>query len=557
MGFVRMLGFALVALTLTLFTWLGGGFVSTWLTPWSLWLTLLLVEVMLVLPEQSRMESLFEARRRVWHSLVRDPLLWLTLALTLYLFLQWLNACTVLDWNVKSQQWTIDSPAFEFMRHPDTATALALPPPDRMVASWKFFPATISWLPWSLRSGEAWDVMNWFPPVLFALLLVRHAMQKQTKRRLLTFVCAMTMLLSIVGIVQYLMEAEFLYWGRPVGAFFYATFGYPNHAACFFPAVMALSTGLWMWAREHQEQTRVPAFFYLICALLCAVSGVLSGSRAGVLFVLAVGAFSTLYVVVRWYRLWSPRLRWAIPSVLMLFLFVIGGTFAFRLYAVKANQRFTEMSTVAKTEEERSIAGRLPRFTTLPMIDPVLQEIAETDWAEFLAHPMLMRAGYQGILAMRQHAAYPWYGSGAWSFRWLNAHYIDRTKPEEAAWLRNRLGVGQANVHNDTLQFLAEHGRIGFALMLGCLAALLFPFLKRLWQSPSLCNADERLECSWLNRLNVAMVFIFVATTLIALHSFIDLVFRSPACMMLYGLMFVCAPGLIVGYAQTKEKAHA
>ncbi|MEG2465755.1 MAG: hypothetical protein RSB14_07040, partial [Kiritimatiellia bacterium] len=107
MGFVRMLGFALVALTLTLFTWLGGGFVSTWLTPWSLWLTLLLVEVMLVLPEQSRMESLFEARRRVWHSLVRDPLLWLTLALTLYLFLQWLNACTVLDWNVKSQQWTI------------------------------------------------------------------------------------------------------------------------------------------------------------------------------------------------------------------------------------------------------------------------------------------------------------------------------------------------------------------------------------------------------------------------------------------------------------------
>ena len=65
MAIERTVVCALIALMATLFTWLGGGVVGPWLTPWTPWLTLLLAEAMLVLPEQRAGETLFDARRRV------------------------------------------------------------------------------------------------------------------------------------------------------------------------------------------------------------------------------------------------------------------------------------------------------------------------------------------------------------------------------------------------------------------------------------------------------------------------------------------------------------
>ena len=79
---------ALVGLLLTLYAWLGGGIVASWLTPWTPWLTLLLAEAALLIPEQRRGESLFDARRRVWRRYLSNllttacalwgPRLWLT-----------------------------------------------------------------------------------------------------------------------------------------------------------------------------------------------------------------------------------------------------------------------------------------------------------------------------------------------------------------------------------------------------------------------------------------------------------------------------------------------
>ena len=69
----RYLTCALVAILLTLYAWLGGGIVAPWLAPWTPWITLLIGEVALLLPEQKRNETLFDARRRVWRGIVRDP----------------------------------------------------------------------------------------------------------------------------------------------------------------------------------------------------------------------------------------------------------------------------------------------------------------------------------------------------------------------------------------------------------------------------------------------------------------------------------------------------
>ena len=48
----RYLTCALVAILLTLYAWLGGGIVAPWLAPWTPWITLLIGEVALLLPEQ-------------------------------------------------------------------------------------------------------------------------------------------------------------------------------------------------------------------------------------------------------------------------------------------------------------------------------------------------------------------------------------------------------------------------------------------------------------------------------------------------------------------------
>ena len=550
MGIERFAVSAPIALMLTLFVWLGGGIVAPWLSPWTPWLTLLLAEVALVVPEQRGGESLFEARRRVWRGLARDPLTWCAVALIVFLVVQWLNGCAFVVWDATARGWELVSPAFDWLL-PEGARAkiAALPAPSGAgdYVWYELGSQPWGWLPWCLRSDEAWGVLNWFPPVLVAALAARHALTGRTQRRLMGFVCVMSGALAVAGMAQYAVGGTFLYWGMETRAFFFATFGYPNHAACWFPAVMALSVGMALWAHEHREHTRVPPWVYGGCAVLCAVAGVLSGSRAGMLFTLAIVAFTAVYVPVRYFGSWPGRARWAATGTLVAVAAVALGTAGFRMYAVGANAARARALAEATTPEARQAANAMPGYTAMPMIDEVMGEIAGTDWEAFFANPMLMRSGYQGILALRQAADHPVCGAGAWSFRWLNAAYIDQDDPEERTWLGKRLGVGQANVHNDTLQFLAEHGWVGFGLMLGCVAALVVPFLATLLRSPDCVASDEQADRWWLNRLNVYCVFAFVATALIALHSFIDLVFRSPACMMLYALLFVCAPGFVLG----------
>ena len=569
---------ALVGLLLTLYAWLGGGIVASWLTPWTPWLTLLLAEAALLIPEQRRGESLFDARRRVWRGLLRDPLAWCALLLIGFLAAQWLNACAFLEWDPAARAWQLASPAFPGLLSPEALEGLrallppaalakvdALPPAEALGALVKAIPPPADpalaaglpflgtqpwgWLPWSLNANEAWGVLNWFPPVLVALLAARHALLKRTKRLLMAYVCLMTAALALAGIVQFAVGGDFLYWGRETRAFFFATFGYPNHAACWFPAVLLLSVGMALWAHEHRDIAFLHPAVYGACAVLCAVSGVLTGSRAGMLFTLAIVVLVALYVPLRYFGSWAPRVRLAVVGTLTAVAVVALGTAAFRMYAVTANHARDEAireARVAKDPVALEAANALPAYPKMPAVDPVLGEIADTDWAAFFENPMLMRSGYQGILALRQYADHPWCGTGAWSFRWLNLSYIDPGNPDEARWFDARRGVGQANVHNDTLQFLAEHGTLGFALMVGCLLSLLIPFLGTLLSSPAHVLTDEQADRCWPNRLNVWCVFALFATALIALHSFIDLVFRSPACMMLYGLLFVCAPGFVV-----------
>ena len=612
----RYLTCALVAALLTLYAWLGGGIVAPWLAPWTPWLALLIGEVALVLPEQRREESLFDARRRVWRGVVRDPLTWCSVALIAFLTLQWLNACVTVEWNPEARAWQMPSPVSPALvteealgevraqvapyMAPGAQAALEGLPPDEAIGALlkNLTPpdrperlltipvlGTQPWqgLPWSLISAESRNVLDWFPPILVALIAVRHALLKRTKRALMGYVCVMSAVLALAGIVQFALDGDFLYWGMDATVGFdsqgglsdiFATFGYPNHAASWFSAVMLLSIGLALWANEHRDNALLHPLVYVLCAVLCCLASAFTGSRAGMLFALFVVAFAALYVPFRYLGSWSMRVRFSVLGTLTLVAVVVLGTAVFRVYAIATNEARADALEEARhalaeakasgdadaleaARRANEAAESAPHYGEIPALDVVFEEIYATDWQAFFEDPMLARSGYQGILAGRQHADHPWVGTGAWSFRWLNATYIDPDAPEERTWFGARGGVGQANVHNDTLQFLAEHGWIGFGLMLGCLASLAIPFLWRFATSPRHVLTDVQADRCWLNRLNVYCVFALVAILMMTLHSFIDIVFRSPACMLLYGLLFVCAPGFILGRAAPQETTHA
>lgn len=543
MGHLKYLIGVLVALLFTLYTWLGAGTISPWLRPWALWFALLLAEMMFIFPEQRRTENLFEARKRVLSNVLRDPLTWCCVGLFLFLTLQWLNAATFLEWDATTRTWTAIFPPLDWMAHPEAEAILATVPKASSGAIVK--DPYFTWLPWSLRADEARIVLDWFIPIFVSLLAVRHATGRHTKRLLMVYTCIMTCVLAMGGIFDWTMGTQVLCWGREAKAFFFATFGYPNHAACFFPAVMLMATGLLLWSYEHRERTRVPLILYIITIALCGISGVLSGSRAGVLFVAAIVAFSVFYIPFRFAGSWNWSRRILVSLLLLSTATVVLGTAGFRMYAIQANRDRKEAIAAATTEAEKEDALRMPTYAPMPAFDPVIDEIAQTEWGTFFENPMLMRSGYQGILALRQHDDYFWYGAGARSFSRLSGKYIDPNNPEEADWFDKRMGIGQANVHNDTLQFLAEHGWIGYGLMLACTLCLLVPFMRDLLTSPRHTQNDIVADRCWLNRINAFTLFAFIAILLITIHSLMELVFRSPACLMLWGLLFVCAPGFM------------
>lgn len=473
--FAKYLPMGLVALMVTLFSWLGGGTFPEWLNWWTPWLTLLIMEVLIVLPEVKKTETLMDARRRVWRGLLRDPFTWFGLALTVFLVTQWLNSPRELFFDAETRKW------------------LYTPPP-------------VPWLPFSINTGEGRSVLDWFPPVIAAVLMVRHGLLKPTKRLLCQFICWNAALLSLMGILQILTGSQFIFgiWGHYVDTQIFASFGYPNHAAAYFPAIMALSMGVWFWKMEHRALLKQNPHIYLIPTLLCAAGGVLSLSRAGVVFTLLVGFAGGLYAVLRYWGGWKNTMRigFSVSAVALLAL--------------------------------AAVCLMLPEKLSLR------DELRDTEWKVFFQNPMLARSGYQGVAAWEMYKDYPAFGLGAWGYRRMAYAYV---APEDYHKMR---GPGQANVHNDTLQYLAEHGTVGFGLMLACVFSLVIPFWIQLFKSPSQAITEEQKARAWPFRVNVIYVYILGATLMMAVHSFGELVFRSPACMIVWALMFVMAPGFLL-----------
>ena len=197
--FVRNVVLIHVFLLVLAFSWIHGGTRPDLLMPVIPWLTAFLLEFLLVFPQAKSTETLAEARSRVWRSLVRDPLFYLALALTVLLVIPLFNVAGAPVYDEALKRW--NSP----------------PPP---------FPG----LPFCVIPYEHAVLLLWFPPALTAALAAKHGLLKKGKRLLLEALCWNGAFLAVLGFAQMGTGAKSIFWGTETFSHFFSTFGYPNLA---------------------------------------------------------------------------------------------------------------------------------------------------------------------------------------------------------------------------------------------------------------------------------------------------------------------------------------
>jgi len=443
-----------MAVWLSYAAWARGGTRPELLPPTAV-MAIIAVGLVVLLPPKFRGESYNAARGRVLLETLRDPLFYLGLALLILLGLQVGNSGRSLVFDDGARQWGYG------------------PPP------WPGWPSSVC-------RPEAVQMLYWFGGAWLILWCVRHGLDREARLRLLWALSANGAALALFGIVQYASGTHRILWTTPLGCYFFASFGYPNHAGAYFVLLLAVSGGLLL--RSIRRQERLTIRLAAALALLNLAGATLSFSRAGILLAWGLAAFGVFYAVRRaWHELSFPT---RLNSVLVV-AFVVA-TIVWLYALTPANPVRLELDTLSGIESSSPAA----RWVQI--------KVAGRIWADA-----------------------PLFGVGGWGYRYFLGVYLP---PEQ--W--HKITSGQANVHNDPMQFLAEFGVVGAGLLLTMWLVLMLPALRLLrrirggmWQASPL------------------PVALLVGTFLTLIHSMIDLPFRSPAILWLWLVCLACVPSLL------------
>lgn len=378
--------------------------------------------------------------------------------------------------------------------------------------AWIYSTPPIPWLPSCVKPNEAIGVLWWFAPTLATVLAVKHGLLKSAKRRLLELMCWAAGMLSVLGLVQYLNNSSFLHGGLNLPTHFYASFGYPNFAAAYFVFATALCLGLAVWYRDNDREERSYQRNAILLPLLFnAIGAILSLSRAGILFLALTAVILGGYFLLRsWSRLskGSRYKAYAIIAAIVLITIAFCG-------GARKNQTITE--------------------------------IRDTDWHSFFS--ARMTGNYQVQCALDMWRDYKLFGCGGWSYRYLAYQYLTQDE-----WKHLRT-VGQGNVHNDSVQFLCEHGIVGFGLMLTLLIGFLIPMVRGWWRSASQADSTALRAIPWISRFNAMSTTLLWGSIVLFVHTTFDIPFRSPAVLMFYLVALVLAQGYDIK-RYVNESAH-
>lgn len=359
---------------------------------------------------------------------------------------------------------------------------------DVVKEQWTFSPPRFPHLPSAITRPEAGEMVAWFFPAWVLVLGIRSGqLQFRGMKLLLWLVTLNAALLAVYGLWSYAPIRIMPGRGRELMGF--ATFGYRNHAGAFFTLALLLACGLLLHDvlnRARRERRRGRIAVTAVASGLLLVGATLSLSRAGLVSWLAMAVAAAYGIGFGWASM-EPHVR---------------------LNAVAAYVGAVCLCFfVADGFGRKELSTRVGQLVNL-------QPSAE-----------LSERSFQARAAYRIWRDNPWFGVGGWGYRYWAGYYVD---PKD----RVRLGVGKANVHNDPLQFLTEFGAVGAGLLAAAVVVLTAPLFRiSFWRQP-------------------LVLFPAIGLGITALHSLIDLPFRSPAILWHWAVILAALPVLSPGGRQ-------
>ena len=484
----------MVALLTCTYAWLFGGIVADSLVGTIPWIWVILLECMLCFPQRHSDETSYVARERAWRTLKKDPLTWVVAGFSLLLLIPFVNTglCPICDYPLIAQGVSPD-PAVPF-------------------------------LPWCVNRWNHLNVVMWFIPALTAMLATKHCLAKRGKRLVIEIVVWSGALLAVLGFVQQVLGAETPLWSDIFGerrAYFFSTFGYPNMGGDYFTTIFALAIGLWRWrfdkirkdAKSHSgsggksgHKVFWRKHFMLIPAVICFFAALTTLSRAAIILVtlLAILFFAHTFMCI-FVTLPKPKRVKACAWSLFALIGIL-------------------LSVVMFMPED--LQNEVDTLNT----DAVLERVTG-------------KGQYHVRVATELWKDAPLFGIGGWGYKHL---CLSKMTEDE---LKHIQQVGGVNVHNDYLQFLAEHGIAGFGCLVAIVVMLVWP-LGRVWRA--LMNT-VRFSTSRHKPPKPVAIFVLPAPVFCILaaavasfiHGFGDCPFRSPAVLTLFFVELAAMDGFL------------
>ena len=482
--------------------WLFGGARGDLLVPVVPWLFVLMVEVIICYPQRHRGETTYEARARVWRALLRSSLVWLSCGLLVLLAIPFVNTglCTGCDAALIAQGCD----------------------PEPL----------IPFLPFCVSRLDHLNVVLWFMIVLPSVVLVRHCLTRRGKRLAIQLLVWNGVAMAIFGFVQSASGAPGPFWTREVNSwgnacYFFSTFGYPNMAGSYFTALFGLAMALW---RDRSEQIRL--------AELALDPSELAGSEAKKYGRFWRRHYFLMPAVVLFFAALNTLSRAAIILVTTTAIVYFAHTLVIILSRMRRSRR------VVVGVWSMVVFGLIIFFAAISMPDKMKREV-DTLGAVTMLDRMTGRGQYHVSVATSIWKDHLLFGVGGWGY----IHFCAPKMKELGLSVKDIQADGGINVHNDHLQFLMEHGLVGFGMMLAILVLLIRPVAQQ-WrvmvqESRFKKGKDLPPKPIQIFALPAAPVFILVAVSAVMIHAFGDCPLRSCAILDLVFVSLAALPGFM------------
>ncbi|MDH3346399.1 MAG: O-antigen ligase family protein [Kiritimatiellaceae bacterium] len=340
--------------------------------------------------------------------------------------------------------------------------------------------------PFSIEARLSRQQLAWFVPAALFLPVVRHLFSRPQCKWLLRGMVVNAAALALFGLIQYSLGWTEMFGFIPVTSnpHLIATFGYPNHGGTFFYLLFAASIGL-LWDAVEKKKSIPQRILLGLLVGLFAITSLCSLSRAAVLAVIVIPLWALLIWVFQMRANFSIS-QWVNTALL-------GGVILITLTV--GIVRVGEGGLLREFDGDSSIYSEMNGYSEL--------------------------RGFQIPPAWEMVKAHPWFGVGGWGYRYFVRAYLPKDQWERVEQ------TGKANVHCDPIQFLAEHGWVGFSLLAAGLGFVLAPW---------------RRFTHW--HFKGRAVMIAFGCFLVFLHSLIDLPFRNPTVLWHWLLLLVIVPML-------------